>query len=353
MSALPMNDKPSIWDILSGSFNDGAAVQQNPAQVPPAQAPAGFEYKDPIAEMNFLEKLGMSMGGIENMNNYRNQAYNRQLGQYQQQQEAAQRNALQDIAQRMQTGELDREGALVEYAKRTGDYSKMFQSQSTPAALQEYNALLKMSPEERNLYYSVKRGNQALNLGGQQVVVDPQGNVVQVYGKTLAPGEQPQVRYEQARATETGKQQVQLDANINKKISDAKDVVDLAGQAEEYLPDASGSYVDTAFSFGKKVIGRSDRETQANAALKVISGKLVSNMPRMEGPQSDKDVQLYKDMAANIADPTVPADDKKVALQALRDLNAKYSQKQAPSTMQSAPQGGASGGGVIDFGSLK
>ena len=155
-------------------------------------------------------------------------------------------------------------------------------------------------------------------------MLDPQGGVVAEIDKTIPPEQDPDFKAEQTAAVKAEENQAAEDAAASKKTREANEVVELAKQAEGYLDKASGSYIDTAQSFGKRVFGTSDEETQANAALKVISGKMVSNMPRMEGPQSDKDVQLYKDMAANIADPTVPAEDKRTALQALRDLNAKY-----------------------------
>ena len=47
-------------------------------------------------------------------------------------------------------------------------------------------------------------------------------------------------------------------------------------------------------------------------------------MPKMSGPQSDKDVALYKEMAGKLGDPTVPSSQKRNAMQTLYDLQAKY-----------------------------
>ena len=47
-------------------------------------------------------------------------------------------------------------------------------------------------------------------------------------------------------------------------------------------------------------------------------------MPRMEGPQSDRDQALYRQMAAQIGDATVPARIRKAAMETLKELNDKY-----------------------------
>jgi hypothetical protein len=46
--------------------------------------------------------------------------------------------------------------------------------------------------------------------------------------------------------------------------------------------------------------------------------------PRMEGPQSDKDVALYRQMSGQIGDPTVPGAIKQAALETIRGLHEKY-----------------------------
>lgn len=116
-----------------------------------------------------------------------------------------------------------------------------------------------------------------------------------------------------------------------KKASQANDTLSTLDQIESpdesglsLLDKATGSTVGAVVAQGKKVVGTSDESTQANAALEVLGNRLVMNIPRMEGPQSDKDTQLYRSMAGRIADPQVPAADKRAAIAAIRELNAKY-----------------------------
>lgn len=63
---------------------------------------------------------------------------------------------------------------------------------------------------------------------------------------------------------------------------------------------------------------------KAAAQLKALGGALVSKMPKMSYPQSDKDVLLYKEMARQIGDPTVPAELKKAAMQTIGEINQRY-----------------------------
>lgn len=102
----------------------------------------------------------------------------------------------------------------------------------------------------------------------------------------------------------------------------------LAGldKAESLLksaPTASGvgSLVDKAAS----AVGVSPQSAQTAAQLEALSGWLTANVPRMEGPQSDKDVLLYKTMGADVGNRTKPVAERLAALQVLRQLQQKYS----------------------------
>ena len=69
---------------------------------------------------------------------------------------------------------------------------------------------------------------------------------------------------------------------------------------------------------------------------------MVSNVPRMEGPQSNYDVENYKTMAGMVGDSTVPIEDRLAALQTLRELQRKYSSVQA---QPSGPKAGNTSAG--------
>lgn len=289
------------------------------------------------------------------MDNQRRTNLAEENNRYEIEKERRKTEALQRLAEKVQTGQIDPKQAQLEYGTISGDFSGMFGvGARPPAALQEWEAFNQLSAEDQRRYLQMKRANQTFDRGGSQVVLDPTGGIVTEIEKTISPEARPEFKAEQTAAIKAEENKAAETAAASKKGREAGEVIDLTAQAEQYLNQASGSFIDTAASFGKRVIGTSDEQTQANAALKVISGKLVSNMPRMEGPQSDKDVQLYKDMAANIADPTIPANDKKVALEALRELNAKYANQNADNTGNNSGSGSGAGGGrrIIKWGDL-
>lgn len=111
----------------------------------------------------------------------------------------------------------------------------------------------------------------------------------------------------------------------NDSISTLDEIETPDAQGKSLLDKATGSGIGATYAAGKGLFGVSDESTQANAALSVLGNRLVLNTPRMEGPQSDKDAALYKAMAGRIADPSIPASDKKAAILALRQISQKYS----------------------------
>lgn len=95
-------------------------------------------------------------------------------------------------------------------------------------------------------------------------------------------------------------------------------------EVEKLLPKATGSYAGAAVDFLGKGIGVSIEGAKATAQLKTLAGQLVALMPKMSGPQSDKDVQMYREMAGELADDTKPIATRLAALQSIKQLNNKY-----------------------------
>ena len=98
--------------------------------------------------------------------------------------------------------------------------------------------------------------------------------------------------------------------------------VDRAIELLNQNPTASGggALIDSAANF----FGSSTKGADTASKLDTLSGWLVSNVPRMEGPQSDKDVLSYKTMAAEVGDRTKPISQRLAAAQELKALQAKY-----------------------------
>lgn len=116
--------------------------------------------------------------------------------------------------------------------------------------------------------------------------------------------------------------------SIQKNLDAAKKAGNLfigIDEAEKYLKDATGGLGPYIGNKIKGIRGQSDEQTQANAKLKLVSGWMVSNVPRMEGPQSNFDVENYKTMAADVGNELLPIGDRIAALKSLRFLQEKYS----------------------------
>lgn len=88
------------------------------------------------------------------------------------------------------------------------------------------------------------------------------------------------------------------------------------------LPTGSGA--GALYDIAGAFIGASPSGSVEAQQLKAIGGALTAKMPRMEGPQSDRDVQLYREMAAEIGNPWLPIDRRKAALETVKQLWVKY-----------------------------
>lgn len=81
-----------------------------------------------------------------------------------------------------------------------------------------------------------------------------------------------------------------------------------------------GSAVDAA----GRMFGMTSDSAQTAAKLETLSGWMVANVPRMEGPQSNFDIQNYQTMAAKVGDRSVPVSERLAALSTLEELHRTY-----------------------------
>jgi hypothetical protein len=112
--------------------------------------------------------------------------------------------------------------------------------------------------------------------------------------------------------------------DANKRVRDANDSVELIKIARETLPGATGSGIGAAADTTGRFFGLTSDSAQKAAQLEALGGALVMKMPRMEGPQSNLDQLLYREMAGKIGDRTVPIAEREAALQTVEQLLGKY-----------------------------
>jgi hypothetical protein len=108
------------------------------------------------------------------------------------------------------------------------------------------------------------------------------------------------------------------------KVNDAKDVLQILKQAAPLINKSTGSGLGAMVDSSAAFFGNTTSGAQNAASLKALEGSLVSKMPKMSGPQSDKDVLLYKQMAGQIGDPTLPPKQKQAAMDTINELNSRY-----------------------------
>ncbi|MDR6992468.1 hypothetical protein [Luteimonas sp. 3794] len=183
----------------------------------------------------------------------------------------------------------------------------------TPAQFRGANPALGVSraPEEQAAATEAAKLGTELGFMPRQQEIETQGAVE---------------RTRQEAAVKADAETAALDATRSR---DATGTLDLLDAAEKLLGGATGSGAGAATDRAAGFFGVSTPGAQNTAGLRTIAGQLTSKMPRMQGPQSDKDVQLYKEMAGDLANDQLPVPTRLASLRTIRELNEKYADQQA------------------------
>jgi hypothetical protein len=198
-----------------------------------------------------------------------------------------------------------------------------------PAAVAEYEYAKQQGYKgtlEQWVTSKAKAGAASTSVSYSQPVeaVDAQGN--RVFIRTTKDGLEPAVipgvrppmsAAEERSASERGSRERQGRQMIS-GLEDARKILD-AGRATQ---SGVGNVIDAA----ARLVGQTTVGAQDAARLEALSGWLVANVPRMEGPQSNFDVQNYTTMAGKIGDRTVPIAERKAALKEVERLQRKYAE---------------------------
>lgn len=166
--------------------------------------------------------------------------------------------------------------------------------------------------------------NTSVSYGSPVAAVDANGNPVFIQPSKDggAPHVIPGVRPAKTAAEEKAEQEKTAKARQAQQsvstLSDARKILQ-AGKA-------TGSGIGTVVDAANRAIGINTKSAEDAARLQALSGWMVSNVPRMEGPQSNVDVQNYTTMAGKIGDSTVPIDERLAALDEVERLMRKYAE---------------------------
>ncbi|WP_343735344.1 hypothetical protein [Acidovorax sp.] len=139
-----------------------------------------------------------------------------------------------------------------------------------------------------------------------------------------------------ARAVDTAKADVVRDTGKQSEIKLSSKLNTGVDRALELLKQGpTSSILGNLADKGMGAIGVSTKGGETAAQLEALSGWLVSNVPRMEGPQSNMDVQNYQTMAGRIGDRNLPIGVRQAAAEEVKRLQQKYAELNgAPSQQQ-------------------
>lgn len=121
--------------------------------------------------------------------------------------------------------------------------------------------------------------------------------------------------------------QERLEAEKAKAGRQGEQMVAAIQQSRELLankPTASG--VGAGVDWAGRMVGATSESAKTAAQLETLSGWMVANVPRMEGPQSNFDIQNYQVMAAKVGDRSTPVAERAAALDTLEGLHRKYAE---------------------------
>lgn len=183
------------------------------------------------------------------------------------------------------------------------------------------------------------RDFNAQNKEGQrvQIINDPVNGITLVdKGTGLA---RPAVGLNgQAMPSESATKAAKLGGQLTAAIPMARDLLKTA------TASGAGALTDIAGNF----FGANSKSAESAAQLETLSGWMVANVPRMEGPQSNADVANYQTMAAQVGNRWAPAAQRLSALNTLEELHKKYAAlNSSGSAKAESPWSPASAGGGV------
>lgn len=186
-----------------------------------------------------------------------------------------------------------------------------------------------------------------VNLGGGQVMM-PQGGTMpvvqggmpqsggQVSQTTLpvastdakfTPATLPKYEYDPSMSPADNRAaQVEFNKKLRTNISNAKDSFGILGSAADVLSSnrPSSGFISNLATTAGEAFGYGGESSQADATLKILGERLTAQVPRFEGPQSDKDTASYRTAAGDLGNANKPIATRIAAVKTMIELNKKY-----------------------------
>lgn len=127
-----------------------------------------------------------------------------------------------------------------------------------------------------------------------------------------------------AAATTAVKNQAEQGQAFQQRQADARKTLSDLDEVDKLLPKATGGAFGSAIDSAAASVNHSTDTAKASSQLDILAGRLTSAVPRMQGPQSDRDVELYQKQAGDLANRSLPIATRQAAAKELRRLQMKY-----------------------------
>jgi hypothetical protein len=143
----------------------------------------------------------------------------------------------------------------------------------------------------------------------------------------FAPATLPKYEYDPSMSPADNRAaQVDFNKKLRTNITNAKDSFGLLSTVADTLSSnqpSSGGFQNLATTVGE-FAGFGGKASQADATLKILGERLTAQVPRFEGPQSDKDTASYRTAAGDVGNANKPISTRIAAVQTMIELNKKY-----------------------------
>jgi hypothetical protein len=116
-------------------------------------------------------------------------------------------------------------------------------------------------------------------------------------------------------------------SKANRKLAEnAKSSFDVLKEAASILSSGnpSSGRGENIVTGAREFFGGGGKTSEADAILTIYGTKLTQQVPRFEGPQSDKDTALYTAAGGDVGNPNKPIQTRLAAVKTMIDINKKY-----------------------------
>lgn len=142
---------------------------------------------------------------------------------------------------------------------------------------------------------------------------------------SFSPAEEAEQAAAKTRANNTAAADVVRDTNRQTDAKRSGQFLPTIDRAIALLKEGpTSSLVGVGVDAALGAFGKSTKGAELGEQLSALSGWLTSNVPRMEGPQSDRDAQNYAIMAGRVGDNSKPISVRLAAANEIRNLQLKY-----------------------------